>query len=73
MPHRGSLHARRRPRLAMAYAPVMADGTTTYIADDFDDVSYDDVLPIRLRGTLVVDDNGEPAALTDLTVDRRLV
>lgn len=73
MPHRGQAHARRRACADFPYAPVMDDGTATYIADDFDDVRYDDIVPIRLRGTLVIDDNGEPAGLTDLHADRHLV
>jgi hypothetical protein len=73
MPHRGTSHARRRGLVELPFAPVMDDGTATYIADDFDDVRYDDVVPVRLRGTLLVDDNGEPAGLTDLRAERRLV
>jgi hypothetical protein len=74
MPHRGSLHARRR---VGAYpTPFLdvhtEDGTNAMVSEGWDDVRYDDVVPVRLRGTLVVDDNGEPAGLTDLRAERRL-
>jgi hypothetical protein len=50
------------------------EGTDNFVSIDFDDVRYDDVMPRahRLRGTLVLDDDGEPAGLNDLRAERRL-
>jgi hypothetical protein len=71
MPHRGCKHANRR-----RFVVFLADeGTNTTISDDFDDVRYDDVMPRahRLRGTLVLDEEGEIADLNDLRAERRLI
>jgi hypothetical protein len=69
MPHRGTSHARRRTHSAYQDRETF----DRVVLPEFDTATYDDVIPIRLRGTLLVDDNGEPAALTDLRAERRLV
>lgn len=74
MSHRGTGHARRR-RIAADYAVDWTmDPLREYasvLSGDFDAVRYDDVLrpALRVRATLVVDENGEPASLTDITRD----
>lgn len=74
MPHRGSLHARRRGAYPTPFLDVRTeDGTNAMVSSGWDDISYDDVVPHRLRGTLILDEDGDLAALIDLTADRRLV
>lgn len=68
MPHRGQAHARRRSMVF--FRPD--DGTDNCVSADFDDTTYDDVVPHRLRGTLVISEEGEPTELVDLRADRRL-
>lgn len=74
MSHRGQAHARRR---VAAYPTPFRDlhtedGTTAMISGEWDDCRYDDVIPHRFRGTLLIDEHGEPAGLTDLVADRSL-
>jgi hypothetical protein len=47
---------------------------SAHVTPEWDDCRYDDVLrpALRVRATLLVDDNGEPAGLTDLRAERRL-
>lgn len=72
MSHRGQAHARRRVLSAAWRDDDPAVGLS--LVQDFDDVRYDDVMPRahRLRGTMVIDDDGEPAGLNDLRAERRL-
>ena len=75
MPQRATAHAARRRWLGLTLPEVVAleDGRNgSMVSREWDATTYDDVIPHRLRGTLVLDDDGEPAGLTDLVADRIL-
>jgi hypothetical protein len=70
MSHRGQAHARRRVALSSASLLGTAwNGESAMVPRDWDATSYDDVIPHRLRATLVLDDDGDPAGLSDLVRD----
>jgi len=77
MAHRGQAHAARRrcsnptPFRDVFHDVHTEDGTNAMVSREWDATTYDDVIPHRLRGTLVLNDDGEPAELTDLVADRR--
>lgn len=67
--------ARRRSASALrAYDWTMAPTMSHVVTSEWDDCRYDDVLrpALRVKATLVLDDDGEPAGLTDMVVDRSL-
>lgn len=80
MSHRGTAHASRRRNFLLGRQSVdwglpqneWAAATNSHVTPDFDDTTYDDVIPHRLRGTIILDEHGEPAGLTDLVADRSL-
>jgi hypothetical protein len=76
MPQRATAHAARR-RASWLWTRAVNEqhaenGTAAMVSADWDATTYDDVIPHRLRGTLRLDDDGEPAALVDLVADRRM-
>jgi hypothetical protein len=71
MAHRGTAHARRR--VSAGWERVEAGvqrSTGPLLLSEWDATTYDDVVPHRLRGTLVLDDEGEPVELAGLVADR---
>jgi hypothetical protein len=77
MPHRAVARSRRRGAVSLRahdweLEPSIWGGAQ--LSREFDACRYDDLLrpALRVRATLVLDDNGEPASLTDMIADRSL-
>jgi hypothetical protein len=67
--------ARRRCASALrAYDWTMAPTMSHVVTSEWDDTTYDDLLKpaLRVRATVVLDDEGEFAELTDARSDRSL-
>ena len=75
MSNRARALARRRCASALrAYDWTMAPTMSHVVTSEWDDTTYDDLLrpALRVRATLVRDENGEPLELTDIRPDRSL-
>ena len=74
MSRRAVAHARRRRSADHAIDWTMMPGTAHQVCAEWDECRYDDVLrpALRVRATLVLDEHGEPAELTDIVPDRPL-